>query len=206
MIKLKAGWNQFFGPKFCSRDPKLPKIYLANCWRRRKLVDITMNNLRYVYPSDNRKCPKKHFFSFRGLIMTKLHDFLYLVNNQLLSCSIPQNECKDGFTMDVLRYACFSNNRKYPENIFMSFFFSGFTEWNFKRFQITRTIHHITLADLSKWPKDPSFYQCHLSITAILELVFKKCLEVLRFSLYSRKVNGFLSLWQLFCLANFITW
>ena len=171
MIKLKAGWYQFFGPKFCSRDPKLPKIYLANCWRRRNLVDITMNNLRYVYPSDNRKCPKKHFFSFRGLIMTKLHDFLYLVNNQLLSCLIPQNECKDGFTMDVLRYACFSNNRKYPENIFMYLFFFRLYRMKFQTFSNHENYTSYYLGRPFKMTKRPiflsvsSFYYSHFRIS-----------------------------------------
>ena len=49
-------------------------------------------------------------------------------------------------------------------------------------------------------------FNAKLSSTVSSESVFKKCLKVLRFSVYLRKVNDSLILWRLFCLASFITW
>ena len=40
-------------------------------------------------------------------------------------------------------------------------FFLGLIWWNSKSFHITRTIYHIKLADLLKWPTDPSLYIWH---------------------------------------------
>ena len=142
--------------KSISREPLVVESCLTT--QNKSKTWFTTGGLRYVYPLDNRKFPKNIIFCFWGLFNDKIAWFsvsreLPVVKNWL----IPQNDNKNGFTMNVLRYLYASDNRKCPKNEFF-YFFSRSLNDEISKVSISREPYIIKLADFSKWPKDPSFY------------------------------------------------
>ena len=108
---------------------------------------LTIDVLRHVYFSDNRKSPKNTIFYFLGPFIDKVAWFS-------ISGELPIFKNGWPLKMSVVDMYMTQSTRCAQQ---MSFFF-GLISWNFKSFHIMRTIYHIKLAYLSKWPKHQSFY------------------------------------------------
>ena len=89
VIILKEGPNICFGAKYGLKAPKLPKILISRIDGCKKLVDLSKWPQDLTYYGWSRICivlrqskvPRKYiFFLFWDLIMTKAHDFPYLLN------------------------------------------------------------------------------------------------------------------------------
>ena len=75
-----------------------------------------MGFLRYVYPFDNRKCPKDTILYLLGPYNDETAWFFISHETLVLQSKLTsQNNCKNRFTMGALRYACLSDNWKYPK-------------------------------------------------------------------------------------------
>ena len=112
-----------------------------------------MGLLRYAYPSNNRKCPRITIFCFWGLLMAKLHDFIYLVNWRSHKVGWP---LKMTARMDLL-WVFYNMHTpqitgKAPKMSFLELI------RNFESFRITNAICRIKLAELSEWPTHHNIY------------------------------------------------
>ena len=164
VIRLKGGRKSFFGPNWAQKLQNCPKsifheVLVIESWltpQNDRKTWFTMGALRYVYPSENRKCPKKTFFCFWGLIMIKLI-FHTSGTAGRITLVDPQKWPEEWIYYGRSKICIPLKQPEVPKNgLFL--FFLGLIWRNFEIFYITRTKYQIKLADLSKWPKDPSFY------------------------------------------------
>ena len=154
VIRLKGGWKQFLGKNRAWKS--------QNCSKSISRKSLVVES--WLTPQNDHRTwltmvvLKIQFFVFWGVIMAKLYDFPYLVNRRLCKVDWPSKQ-----PQEWIYYGCSkiypSDNRKclFLQKCFSKIFL-GLSKWNFKNFHITRTIYQIKLADISKWPKDPSFY------------------------------------------------
>ena len=116
---------------------------------------FTMDDLRYVYPSDNRKFPKNTIYCFLRPYNDKIAWFsIFLVPLVVYSWLNPQNKRKNGFAMDVLWYLHHSDNRKFPKNAFF---------WSCKA-KLQKFSYHENYISLS-WPTFQNDRMVRLSIS-----------------------------------------
>ena len=106
-----------FWPKFSLTAPKLLRTRISRTTARRKLNKLSKLLQALIYyrcfqisiPLRQLEVP---FFVFGAYIMTKLHDFPYLVKSWLS----PQNDRKNGFIVVARRYVYHSDSGKCPNS------------------------------------------------------------------------------------------
>ena len=164
--------------KIRRKSPKLSRTsYLANCWltpQNDRKNWFIIGGLDMCTLHTTGSALKIQFFVLWGLIMTKLHDFSYFVNcrsnknDWLLQIIYPIYTLLPHYSIISLPHTCsiytklytpyiyHSGNQKCPKNVLFCFF--GPNVMKFQKFPCHENYMSFKLADLSKWPKDPSFY------------------------------------------------